>query len=478
MATLPTTLSDKFSLKGSWWLRETPDRKVTGLLAFDPDGSTILTLDGTLREIPKGEYHPLSVPVILGHTHDGKACTVLDAHESNLQMHGTGTLTTRFSYRQVFVGREFVNSEQVLFESALIQLTHLPAWLHRDPFTVKYNHGSHKTRQVVTTYTMPKMINVPVHPLQASIRFEPTVNSNCEYQKHVIRHSESVRIKPKTKQSLEWFLDVTFKFRMLLSLFVDKAVNFTSMRFCVKKRKLPNLGGKLHREYLDFCFKQVGTLESKTLLPPEIPFTYPSIRRDIRRIFEAWFGNAEDLRTTYELYFGVTVNRDTPAEFAFLALIQALEAFHRAIGEDEYVSDSAYAPTLDALVGAIPPTVPQDLRSALKARLKYGNEYSLRKRLNRLLTRIPDGLLSIITEADSRFIHRVVATRNYLTHRDESQKSDVMDFAEMFNGAESLKLIIAFLLLTETGIHTDTVSQVMRTHWAYRNRVRVLTNSK
>ena len=118
MDTLSTTLSDKFSLNGYWWLPEAPDKKVTGLLEFDPAGATSLTLDGILHEIPKGEYRGFSAPVILGQTFNGKACTVIDAHESNFQMHAPGLATTSFFYDQLFVGRESVNPGEGLFESA------------------------------------------------------------------------------------------------------------------------------------------------------------------------------------------------------------------------------------------------------------------------------------------------------------------------------------------------------------------------
>ena len=159
-------------------------------------------------------------------------------------------------------------------------------------------------------------------------------------------------------------------------------------------------------------------------------------------------------------------------------LIQALEAFHRASGIDKYVSDDSYAPMQTALVDAIPSSIASDFRTAMKARLKYGNEFSLRKRLTLISKRVPKDLWAFITNDDPKFVTRVVTTRNYLTHRDESQKDDVMEFAAIFNAAESLKLLIAFLLLTETGIEAKKVAEVILSHWKYKNRPRLERSAK
>lgn len=471
MSDQTTTLSDKFSRRGYWWLPDVPDRKIPGLLEFDPDGNTKLVLDGTFRDTPRWSFEDLPAPVILGETINGKMCTLVDVHQSSHHPRAPGPTTSSFFYHKLFLGREFVNPKDTLFESAKIELLDLPGWLNRNPF--KDNFKSNDTPQHSTKYIMPSKISIPISNLQASIQFESTFNSRFEYHRRLLHHNEAVRIKPKKKQSLEWFIDVIYKFRTLLSLLVGKPVNITSISLCTKKRKLANSGNRFNREYLDLCLKQVCASRNKALLPQQIPFTYPFIRPNIRKIFKTWFEKADELSTTYSLHFGVTVNNGIPVDFRFLTLIQALEAYHRVMGEDKYVSDDNYARIQTALVDAIPTSASPDLRSALKARIKYGNEFSLRKRLALILKSVPDELGSIITDNDKQFVNKIVDMRNYLTHRDESQQKGAMDIAAMFNSAESLKLLIAFLLLTEIGIERTKVAEVMLNHDVYKNRPRI-----
>ncbi|MDN5873075.1 MAG: hypothetical protein L0H29_01670, partial [Sinobacteraceae bacterium] len=55
-----------------------------------------------------------------------------------------------------------------------------------------------------------------------------------------------------------------------------------------------------------------------------------------------------------------------------------------AIADGTYMSPEDYEAVRHALATAIPSSVGADHREALKSRIKYGNELSLRKRINGL----------------------------------------------------------------------------------------------
>ncbi|MBN2562280.1 MAG: hypothetical protein JXQ75_15250 [Phycisphaerae bacterium] len=471
MAKQTTTLSDTFTLKGRWWLPETPDTAVPGSLTFSPDGPREIALDGTLRDIPKGDWKGYSAKVIHGHTLDGKLCTAVDTFEKGCQFFSPGSASSEFFFNKLLIGREHVDPDQTTFESAVVDLTDLGGWLHRDPFKDEHNQ---KQGISTTRYTMPKLISVRIPSIKATLSFEAGMNANMEYQKRTLRHRDTLRIRPRRKQKLDWYLDVIFKFRILLSLLVGRPVAVNSIRLCTKPRKIPQLGPKPYREYLDLCLRVSGKKVEKELLPPEIPFTYPVLRKQLCPILATWFDKSEKLSTLSGLHFGVQVNDATPGEFRFLALIQAIESFHRFAGRDKYVSDAKYKPTKDAIIAAIPAGLSSDHRDALKSRIRFGNEYSLRKRLTLTIKRLPKKLHDVITYGNTNFITEVVATRNYLTHRDESQRQNVLDFKGTFNASESLRLVITFLLLNEAGVPASLVESVMLTHWTFGNRNRIL----
>ena len=470
-----TTLSDKFSLRGYWWLPATPDRQVTGTLSFDPDGEAELEVDGTLRELPTGILQSyFHAPVIHGHTLDDKACTLSDAHESRFQLHLPGEATSRFFFNRLFIGKQTVDPSSTRFESALVDFTDLRGWMHRDPFTEQSNLGAPDNPSLTTAYAMPPLISVDVPAIAAAIALEPTFSASWSYQRRTLAHGESIRITPRERQDASWYLNAIAKFQMLLSLFVGEPVNFLAMRLCTDVKQPPEHGGKPLREYVEFCFRQVGKKNTKELLPPEIPFPYPSLADEFPQALNNWYRKADALSTISGLFFGISVNRGVPIEFQFLTLIQALESYHRTQGMDKYVSDEEYPPIRDALIAAIPKTLAQDFRAALKSRLKYGNEHSLRKRLEMTLGLVPTKLRQEITESNLLFVEQIVQTRNYLTHRDESQKEHVLNLRGMFNASSALRLLIAVLLLCEVGLPADRLEDVMCGHEKYKNRPRIL----
>lgn len=468
-----TTLSDKFSRRGVWWLPSNPVRKISGLVSFDPTGELDIELDGTLREeIPKGTYQHFNAPIIYGETLDGKACTLVDAHESSFQTHSPGGATSKLFFNQLVIGPQHIDPANTTYESAIIDISDFCGWMHRDPFAHD-NAASTDGKQTIT-YSMPSIIEINVPDLSATISIESALNTVMEYQQRTLTHRDSIRIKPTQQQRLDWYIKAIFRLRVLWSLLIGRPVIILAARLCTSAKIFPEHGGKRHREYVDICFKQQGTAPEKELLPPEIPFTYPQLAQDFPAILNIWFAKAADLATLSGLFFGTTVNRGMPVEFEFLSLIQALESYHRTQGMNKYVAATVYEGIKSALTSAIPNNTPTDLRDALSGRIKYGNEYSLRKRLDLTLELVPTELTNEITLGNSSFVAQVVSTRNYLTHRDETQKDNVLDFRGMINASVSLRILVQFLLLMEIGIKPNTIADVMCKHWRYKNRPRIL----
>lgn len=100
----------------------------------------------------------------------------------------------------------------------------------------------------------------------------------------------------------------------------------------------------------------------------------------------------------------------------FLSLMQALEGFHRATMPGLYTSEAEYEPVKQALNYAIPKVIGPDHKEALKSRIRYGNEVSLRKRVDALVGRLDLPVRKHILGGDGSVPRSWVVTRNYYTH--------------------------------------------------------------
>ena len=103
--------------------------------------------------------------------------------------------------------------------------------------------------------------------------------------------------------------------------------------------------------------------------------------------------------------------------------MQAIETFNRQVFSEKYIEQEEYDDKSQKIKTNIPTEFPSDLRDALKSRIKYGNEYSLRKRIKGLFESVDQQTRLLVTEDYKSFIGKIVDTRNYFTHYDYELKS-------------------------------------------------------
>ncbi len=463
------SLAQKFEIGGYWWLPDKPGETIYGQLQYQPENATELSLEGSFKESLRSAFGIVSPPVIHGKTSNGFLCTLLDVHEKSTTVHSQGITVKSYFCHKLFVGKELLVSDNVLFESALVQFTDFSTWLSRKPFKVERSFAKNNQRVHKICHTMPNLISTPVESIKASIKFESLFTSGGVNQERKLIHCDRIRFRPRSKKNLQWYLDIIHKFRIFLSMLTGEPANPVSIEFCTKRRRLSHSGRKLHREYLDYCSPHYQSRKRSRLHYHEMLFPYPLIKKGFRKHLNSWYAKSDELRTPFQLYFGVLLQADTPLEFRFLALIQAIESYHRLKKVNKYMSDKAYEPIKNAIIHAIPDEVRPDHRDALKSRIKYGNEYSLRRRLTIILALIPRSLREKIINTDSEFINKIVATRNYLTHRDDSDKKNVLDAKGIFHASESLRILLLILFLIEIEIDALKIEHAISTNWKFRS---------
>ena len=175
--------------------------------------------------------------------------------------------------------------------------------------------------------------------------------------------------------------------------------------------------------------------------------TLPEMKQEFGAVLEKWFSKYEELESAYNLFFGALFNSSLYLEFYFLSLMQAIETYHRQVFGGKYIEQDAYDKESQILKTNIPPGFPDDLRDAIKSRIKYGNEYSLRKRIRGLFESTDNETRSLISKDYKYFIGKVVDTRNYFTHYDEELKSAALSGSELYYTCQRLKIFVIILLL-------------------------------
>ena len=152
-------------------------------------------------------------------------------------------------------------------------------------------------------------------------------------------------------------------------------------------------------------------------------------------------------------------------------LAHAIEAYHRTIHDGEYMSEEDYEPIKSALIDAIPRDVTADHREALKGGLKYGYQYSLRTRLRNLLDEIlAEHSVNIkkFVGNQSRFIHRLVETRNHFTHHDGEPNRDVLREDELYEFTLKVRILLQICFLRDMGFRNSEIHRILNNNWAFK----------
>lgn len=148
---------------------------------------------------------------------------------------------------------------------------------------------------------------------------------------------------------------------------------------------------------------------------PHPLFRYNDIKDRAPAVLGAWLSQAEDLHTPRTLYTAGVYGGGF-IETKLLALTQSAEAFHRRFYPGLYMDEARFkTEVLEPLTAAIPGSVDDALRAALSSRLRFGNEYSLRRRMQALFREHREALQVLVDEPES-FISPIIEHRNQFTH--------------------------------------------------------------
>lgn len=152
------------------------------------------------------------------------------------------------------------------------------------------------------------------------------------------------------------------------------------------------------------------------------------------------------------LYFGTLYNPSAYLDFNFLALLQAMEAYHRR------ASSETDAPAVDheLRIKDILEAAPAAHRNWLEQKLRYSNEISLRRRLKLLFAQYAFLMDELLPDRKA-IIAAIYDNRNYLTHYDASLRSRTASGATLALLVEILKLLLQACLVSELGLPEGSV---------------------
>ena len=146
-------------------------------------------------------------------------------------------------------------------------------------------------------------------------------------------------------------------------------------------------------------------------------------------------------------------------ELKLLALAQAAEAYHRRVyeGQDRYMAPAEYEKdVLPQLQAAIPATLQQSHRQALSNHVKFGNEFSFRRRLTAFFEE-HEVALAVVVPSPGDWIARIVDYRNSLTHHPVASNPPGVDRPALVRCNYVLRILLELCFLKSMSIGSSEI---------------------
>ena len=376
----PQNLLEGFTIRGLWYPSDKYDLRCNGTLEFAPRYGARLVLESRTDDLHESY---ISHKPFWGISEDRQRITLSDfptryhslfdasenqpRKDANVRF-GEATNLYTYHFRQVFLGQHFGRPADQQLRTIQIEFSHLNEWIHgirNEPLaSIMDLEGSRPM------LSLPKVI-------------EGVKSFTLEGNNSILINAESQGI------SLEEYYDVIYYVQNFLRLLILDPIFPSRVSATTLRSNCP----------VEIYFPQLGSRDPQygAILPDYSLFTYD----EVRNRFEKLLMNFLHLdKLISDLFFGYLYSPLTFIETRFLSLTQAIEAFHRKTRGGEYVTRQWYDENLYGYFANMINEAPKienntGFKASLLARMRFGYEYALRKRLEQLLDEFGGKFLDI-----------------------------------------------------------------------------------
>lgn len=460
-------MNTSFELIGKWWLPETPQVKVAGTLSFLPGKVPRLKLMGALNNPQEGKYpipQIIKPEIIFGVSSKGERVTLLDCDQINRETSfgDEGVFnTTGFVARYAFVGEHFSCSENIDFSEVSISYHGLDRWYNNH--NVRVDNPDIRTK--VITIQTPEPITISIEDI--SVRIVITNNTSLDSSGKNGDSNVTLQISKKSDNSIYEYLHLARLLQYFITLLIDQPTYILEMHGVEN-----NSEDEADPEDYAFptsvkiYFGAVGWQSNDSdIFTNSIFLPFSEIEDVIPDMLANWLMISKTLKPVFDLFFA-RIYREMYPENVFLNLTQAIETYHRSKYGGKYEDDDKYLNNLyKKFEAVIPVETPKDYRSSLiSGKLRYANEYSLRKRILFLTTHISEIIpIKFVASSKSRneFSQKVTDTRNYLTHYSPELKLNAAFGKEIYELNKKLELVLEICLFENMGLSDERIKRII-----------------
>jgi hypothetical protein len=332
-----------------------------------------------------------------------------------------GTSRRTYNAQFAFLGHIlFEDEKDISFEQVLLHIDQFENWLQPKPFEYQIEFdGSQQLKSIQARYEPKDNMEHRIEEENLNFLIDGSVNAPffAGYKRIKLEYTPQIIVKPDQSASIEYFTNVLFHLRKLLTLLTGKLVYFDSLAG-------RHSDGLESPEYVQIIFPERRKENYKEWHDHEIMLSYPEISNSFSEILEAWFSKKEKLESILNLLMGTIYGTQWHIEINFDRLANALEAYHR--------------------------------------NLIHEQPMQFNKRLLDIFKHLPANLKALITNAEDEFILKINDSRNYYTHYNPQDRDKALKDEELYWASKKIQMLLSILLLRELSIEDDKIEYALK----------------
>lgn len=459
-------MTEKFEIKGEWFLPTDKENRVHGILTFDPQDGVDLELYGSLEgdiffpELKNQE-------IILGLTSDSKQVTLYSCFMTKsggatlIQGEESGKPSTIYSIRYLLIGLHAQKAIDLKFNQISTDIFNLGEWVGISGFKRQnINSETLKNHKIIVEYKLPESIEFQIddntkgrfnflanHPGLSRYQKTVTINQRVEFQ--AISDNE---------KSIDELLKYINTFQKFLTLALYKSTYPLSISLSGEKHKKAYGNGKIYKKTIKLYFSSRNFKSNeKPKFDLEMIFDYRRIQDDFQTIIKLWYSKYELLEPAFDLVFEQFYNDNRFTVNTFLNLAQSAETFHARVHNHTRIPREQYKKMKDDIFNV----ASTEYHPWLKDQFSFGNNLNLHARLTELTEKYSNIILDKILGDKKQFVLNVKYSRNYYTHYSKKVKKKALKGGELFYLSERLKILLVCSFLIEVGFDKDKLTTLL-----------------
>lgn len=444
--------------KGVFWTKTSGN--IYGSISYSPDDGIALEL---FRH-PQPGGNPLDgandyVPQMLGQLPDGtlvtlEGCQFLRSFGWPMQ---DILLITRFRVRRVLFGAhvDSINDLQVLEHRT--ELSSLASWTDSKPCNVERTRSEDGALETEITFRPPTDIDVPLSGRPFALRIEHVSNHSRSHDEVGIAWEAVACVISHKPMAFKDLNRIAGRWTQLLTLLIGKQTGIRAIKATIDQKPEDKFGTEV-----EIVWESTTDVTAKDLVPSDVMVPYALVADHLATIADKWFNYSGQAELATALLLSFESLEETVLDIRFVAATQAAEAYHRSLDSGFYMPVGEFEGAIRKLASSIPSEISGAHRKSLLDRLKFANEFSLRRRLKFLVERLPPKVIEVITGNDKSFVDKVVDTRNYFTHYDKSSADKALKGGECFGAAQRVHALVIVSFLHDFGLSDSDILKALR----------------